>query len=327
MGDVTPMPTACRVNRDLTLEIAEASPAPMGVAEVRVRPAYAGVCGSDLHAARTGAWIEYWPATLGHEVAAVVVDSSVETWVAGDRVVVDSRIPCRACADCAVSPRFCSHLTWLGESRPGGFATDLVVPATSLHAVPSGLPLDVAALAEPLAVVLRALDALPTGVERVLVQGYGPIGALAHRVLASRGVGVSVTEARQDRRELAAARGAEPLARVDAVIDAAGFPGSVLAAVKAVRRGGTVLVVALGPHSIDLVAQDLVEQGVQIATSLGFDDGDLPRALATLAADPEGFASVISTRIPLDELPAVLSGRADTLGKLVVACAPEESAA
>ncbi len=324
------MPTAFRVNRDLSLEIAEVPPAPMGPGEVRVRPAHAGVCGSDQHAAHTGAWIEYWPATLGHEVVGVVAESSVDASVPGDRVVVDSRIPCRDCADCAVSPRLCANLTWLGESRPGGFATDLVVPASSLFAVPDGLPLDVAVLAEPLAVVLRALDALPTGTERVLVQGYGPIGALAHRVLAGRGVRVTVAETRQDRLDLAAERGAESresLGRVDAVVDAAGFPGSVRVAVEAVRRGGTVLVVALGAHPIDVVAQDLVERGVQIATSLGFEDGDIPRALETLAADPEGYAAVVSTRIPLAELPATLTGRADTLGKLVVACAPEEAVA
>lgn len=322
MRGVTPVPTAFRVNRDLSLEVGETTRAPIGPGEVRVRPAYAGVCGSDLHAAHTGAWIEYWPATLGHEVVAVVAESSAAVAAVGDRVVVDSRIPCRACADCVVSPRFCADLTWLGESRPGGFATDLVVPASSLFPVPDGLPLDVAVLAEPLAVVLRALDALPAGAERVLVQGYGPIGALAHRVLAARGVRVAVTEARQDRLDLAASRGAEPLDRIDAVIDAAGFPGSVRAAVQAVRRGGTVLVVALGAHPIDVVAQDLVERGVQIATSIGFDDGDIPRALELLAADPEGYAAVISTRIPLAELPATLTGRADTLGKLVVEIVP-----
>ncbi len=322
MEDVTTMPIAFRVNQDLSLEVTEARPAPIGIGDVRVRPAYAGVCGSDLHAARTGAWIEYWPATLGHEVVAVVVESSIAGVAEGDQVVVDSRIPCRACADCAVSPRFCADLTWLGESRPGGFATDLVVPAASLHRVPVGLPLDVAVLAEPLAVVLRALETLPAGTEHVLVQGYGPIGALAHRVLAGRGVRVTVTEARQDRLDLAADRGAEALGRVDAVIDAAGFPGSVRTAVQRVRRGGTVLVVALGPHPIDIVAQELVELGVQITTSIGFDDGDIPRALEALAADPEGYAAVISTRIPLAALPETLAGRADTLGKLIVEVAP-----
>jgi threonine dehydrogenase-like Zn-dependent dehydrogenase len=322
MRGVTTVPMAFRVNQDLSLEVAEARPALIGPGEVRVRPAYAGVCGSDLHAAHSGAWIEYWPATLGHEVVAVVVESTIAGAAVGDRVVVDSRIPCRGCADCAVSPRFCANLTWLGESRPGGFATDLVVPAASLFPVPEGLPLEVAVLAEPLAVVLRALDALPAGADRVLVQGYGPIGALAHRVLAARGVRVAVSEARRDRLDLAVSRGAEALDRVDAVIDAAGFPGSVRVAVQAVRRGGTVLMVALGPHPIDVVAQDLVERGVQIATSIGFDDGDIPRALEALAADPEGYAAVISTRIPLIALPDTLAGRADTLGKLVVEVAP-----
>ncbi len=47
------------------------APAP---GEALVRVAWAGVCGSDLHVLETGAWVAYWPATLGHEVAGVVQD-------------------------------------------------------------------------------------------------------------------------------------------------------------------------------------------------------------------------------------------------------------
>src|SRR5258708_7980250 len=57
------------LDEDLTLRLGSrvlAAPVP-GQALVRVE--WAGVCGSDLHVLRPGAWASGWPATLGHEVA------------------------------------------------------------------------------------------------------------------------------------------------------------------------------------------------------------------------------------------------------------------
>ncbi len=63
---------ALLLDRELTLrtgprELPEPKPG-----EVLVRVEWAGVCGSDLHVLRTGDWVSYWPATLGHEVAGTV---------------------------------------------------------------------------------------------------------------------------------------------------------------------------------------------------------------------------------------------------------------
>ncbi|WP_404444658.1 alcohol dehydrogenase catalytic domain-containing protein [Microbacterium marinum] len=317
---------ALRLHRDLTADVAEIVAPHLAEGEVRVRSGAAGICGSDVHAAQTGAWIEYWPATTGHEVAGTVVESAAAGIAVGSRVIVDSRIPCRACADCAVSPRLCAHLTWLGESRPGGFAEELTASAADVHPVADdALPLDVAVLAEPLAVVLQALRGVPAEARTVLIQGYGPIGALAHLVLRGRGVEVAVAETHPGRLAAAVARGAVAAAdgpkRIDVVIDAAGYRGSVAVAFAAVRRGGTVLVIAIGDHPIDISAQALVEKGVSILTSVGFDDDGIPAAIATLAAEPAAFADVVSDRIPLDDLPARLTAPAPTLGKVVVAFA------
>lgn len=327
MGDMARTVQALRLHRDLTADVADV-PAPVLLAgEVRVRTGGAGICGSDLHSAQTGAWIEYWPATTGHEVAGTVVESAVDGVAVGTRVVVDSRIPCRHCDDCARSPRLCGTLTWLGESRPGGFAEELAVPAADVYPIADdALPIDTAALAEPLAVVLTALRRIPDGTRTVLLQGYGPIGALAHLVLQSRGIAVTVAEPHPGRLDAAVARGARPATRTehadvpapDVVVDAAGYPGSVAAAFDAVRRGGTVLVVAIGDHPIDISAQALVEKGVSIATSVGFDDDGIPEALAVLSADPDAFAGVVSDRIPLADLPPRLLAPTPTLGKVVV---------
>ena len=94
-------------------------PAPQpGQALIRV--AWAGVCGSDLHVLKTGAWVAYWPATLGHEVAGVVQECPGDEFAPGTTVVVDSRLPCAKCAGCQTAPSLCERMQWLGEAIPAG---------------------------------------------------------------------------------------------------------------------------------------------------------------------------------------------------------------
>jgi threonine dehydrogenase-like Zn-dependent dehydrogenase len=300
------MPSALTLSADLALRVAPWDAPEPAAGELVVRPEYAGLCGSDVHVIETGAWVEYWPAVLGHEVVGIIEDAGDTGLRVGARVVVDSRLPCRDCDDCARSPRLCARLTWLGESRPGGFATSLTAPATSVVPVPDGLPPAVAVLAEPLAVAMSALDLLPAPVRTVLIQGYGPVGALLHGELIRRdpAIEVTVTEPLPLRAEIARAYDATVEAAprpdgFDLVIDAAGYPGSVADALTRARRGGTLLLIALSGAPLGLASQDLVEKGVTVVGSIGFDDHHLPAALAALAAYPERFRGIVSDRVPL----------------------------
>jgi threonine dehydrogenase-like Zn-dependent dehydrogenase len=120
---------------DLSLRLADVALPPRAPGDVRIRTEWTGLCGSDLHVLSTGAWVSSWPAQLGHEVVGIVSESDDPELPVGTRVVPDSRIPCRACPDCARSVRFCRNLTWLGESRPGGYGTEFDVPGSSLARV------------------------------------------------------------------------------------------------------------------------------------------------------------------------------------------------
>lgn len=323
----TTMGVALLLDRDLSLRLADLEPVPRAVGDVRIRTEWTGLCGSDLHVLATGAWVSSWPARLGHEVVGTIGESDDPALPVGTRVVPDSRIPCRACADCARSVRFCRNLTWLGESRPGGFASIFDAPADAVHRVPRALPAELAVLAEPLAFVQRALDEVPAS-GSVVILGYGPIGALAHAELARRAPmrPVAVTEPQEARRAAALAAGAQPAdagGEYDLVVDAAGFPGSVQSAFASVRRGGTVLVVAIGPTPIGIPAQDLVEKGIRLVGSVGFEDGDIERALATLAEAPGHFDRVVTHRVELADLPAFLPTMRDLQPlKVIVRGAP-----
>ncbi|MGA3221304.1 MAG: alcohol dehydrogenase catalytic domain-containing protein [Acidimicrobiales bacterium] len=303
--------------------------------EALVRVAWAGVCGSDLHVLKTGAWVAYWPATLGHEVVGVVQDCPGGEMAPGTTVVLDSRLPCGACPGCAVAPSLCHQMTWMGEARPGGFARHLVVPVRSLVRCPPDLEPAIAVLAEPLAVAMHAVSRLAHRPHDALVLGYGPIGALVHLELVRRwpGLPVFVSEPAAERRRLGLALGASPApgpsgpegggdggARgFSLVVDAAGYPGSLTDACAGTANGGTVLVVALSAEAVSLVPAQLAERALTIVGSIGFD-GELEEALVVLAADADRYRPLVSEAVLLEEAAERLAalGRSPSAGKVVV---------
>jgi len=277
------------------------------------------VCGSDLHVLRTGDWVSYWPATLGHEVTGTVEHCPGGELADGTLIVIDSRVPCGSCAGCADGPNRCERLAWVGEAHPGGFAGHLVLPASRVVPCPARLEPAVAVLAEPLAVALHAVGRVPGQPERAVIIGYGPIGALVHLALmAGREppAEVTVIEPARPRRELAAALGAAVADRAhiaarpggrrpQLVVDAAGYPGSLADAVALTATGGTVLAVALGHEQARLFPAEIAERELTITGSIGFA-GELPQAVAALARDPDRYRPVVTEAVPLEDAPGRL---------------------
>ena len=159
-------------------DVAEPEPGPR---DVVVRVVACGICGSDLSYIKMGgvAGPTGTPMCLGHEMAGVVqwAGSDVTTTHAGDRVVVQ--------------PGSDEHGR-IGNGAPQGGLTPLLLVTDAdrgrLHRVPDALPLDVAALAEPLAVGMHAADQADVRPgDGVAVFGCGPIGLAAIATLVDRG--------------------------------------------------------------------------------------------------------------------------------------------
>ena len=159
-------------------EVAAPDPGPR---DAVVRVAACGICGSDLSYIRMGglAGPAGTPMCLGHEVAGTVdwVGPEVTTAAVGDRVVVQPGN---------------DELGRIGNGSPEGGLTPLLLVTEAdrgrLHRIPDGLPLDVAALAEPLAVGMRAADQAEVHAgDGVAVFGCGPIGLSAIAALVDRG--------------------------------------------------------------------------------------------------------------------------------------------
>lgn len=149
-----------------------------GPRDALVRIAACGICGTDVSYVHMGMTPGH-PIPLGHEMAGVVewVGDDVSAVAVGDRVVVCP-------SDAGAGP--------MGTGGPqGGLTPMLHVPDADrrLFAVPDDMPLTTAALAEPLAVGMQAVnqsEAQPG--DRVAVFGCGPIGLMALATLVDRGV-------------------------------------------------------------------------------------------------------------------------------------------
>lgn len=173
------------------LRLDERDTGEMGPGEVMVRVAMGGICGSDLHYFRhggTGTIRLKEPMALGHEVAGTVtaIGAEVSSLKVGDRVAVNPSQPCGGCKFCLEGlPNQCLDMRFYGSAMrmphvQGAFRDHLLCKATQCFKVADGVALQLAALAEPFAVGLHAVQrAGPLIGKRVLVSGCGPIGVLA----------------------------------------------------------------------------------------------------------------------------------------------------
>lgn len=275
--------TACVVHAKNDLRV-ETRPAPhAGAGQVAVDVVYGGICGSDLHYVhhgRVGDFSIREPMVLGHEVVGRVADTAAPSPLpAGTPVAVHPATPCNKCEQCRSGRRnICPHTRYLGSAahRPhvqGGFASRIVMPLDQVHVLPSELPLNRAALTEPLSVALHAVTQAGDVRDRsVLVSGAGPIGLLVVAALKEAGAGqIIVTDllakplalARQvgaTAVELAVQAGPASAERipVDIAIEASGSAAALNSCIKRVARGGTIVLLGLLPPGDTPFAGNLV---------------------------------------------------------------------
>lgn len=152
----------------------------------------------------------------GHESAGVIeeVGKGVTEFSVGDRVVVDPNLSCGTCRACLRGlSNLCEPLGAYGVSTNGGCTKYSSVKAKNVVSI-GDMPFDIAALAEPMGLVLNGVGVVGTGgVDRALVIGAGPMGLLMALALRTRGVdGISVVDLEQHRLDLAESFGFSPLA-------------------------------------------------------------------------------------------------------------------
>jgi threonine dehydrogenase-like Zn-dependent dehydrogenase len=290
--------------------------------DVVIRIAANGLCGSDLRALAMPPEMVYDEGVIvGHEFSGTVADVGDEvTLEPGTHVVVHPNIWCQTCWYCRSGhTNLCDRFVHVGSMRDGGAAELCVVPERMVYRVPDDMPLDLAALAEPLACVLNGTRqaAVHPG-ESVLVLGGGPIGLLYLMLFKAAGASpLIVSEPAPERarwaRELGADEVIDPrptnlpeavrdLCRgrgADVVVDSV---GALLSdAVACVRKAGRVFVFGLNERiesvirPADLVYREISLSGVYIAR------GTFPLAVSLLTQNALGFDRLVTHRLQLED--------------------------
>lgn len=240
-----------------------------------IRVEAVGICGSDMHAylghdARRPA-----PLILGHEAAGTITGGPRD----GMRVTVNPLVTCQICPACrSARENLCPQRQIISmPPREGAFAQFISMPERNLVAVPDGISLNKAALAEPLAVswhaVRLALEALHPDMDRdALVLGGGAIGlaaALALKAMGARQVTISEPQAARraflettcHQTVVQTATGQYPL-----VIDAVGYSSTRAVASCCAMPGGVIAHVGLGEDAGGL---DIRRMTLQEITFIG----------------------------------------------------------
>lgn len=313
-------------------------PAPQA-GQVRLRMAYGGICGSDLHYYHEGANGEFVvrePLVPGHELSgAVDLDPSGEL-TPGTAVTIHPATFGTPEPGIENRPHLWPNGAYLGSASTwphtqGGMSEFLVVRKNMLRILPTTLPLRRAALAEPLAVGLHGI-AIAGGVKgkRVLVSGSGAIGLLIAAAALALGAAEVVStdvlpgplrRARDLGVHATIQIGAQdlPAARFDVVLECTGVSAAITGALDAARRAGVVVLVGTPLNEARPVnLSPLVSRELQLRGTMRFND-EIDHAVRLLDTNSQ-LEQVITHEFPANRAAEAfaVAKDSDASGKVLV---------
>ncbi len=299
-----------------------AVPRPSLPDHVLVRVGAVGICGSDKHD------LDHPPRSLlhsGHEFAGVIAALGSEPggFTPGERVLVRPRARCGVCAGCTGSPR--TRCEWGGvygcrgnNQPPGAMAEYVLVLTENLTHVPDEIPLEEAALTDPLAVAIHAANLAPDVSGRdCVVMGAGAIGLLLGQVLKLRGAGrVAMVDVLESHLATAALLGdfecvdsrdrqsaTEHLRRFGAGIyfELAGGESPTLdMAIEAIAKEGWILLVSQRPAGAWINYQRVMFQQLTLKGVAGTSDASWKEAEHLIFTRAVQIQPIITHRYPLE---------------------------
>lgn len=268
--------------------------------EVVVDVHAAGICGSDVHAARDGGLLRIPPLVMGHEVSGTHD---------GRRVAVNPLISCGECVRCvAGQPHLCENRSIVGIQRAGGLASKVAVPRSSLVELPEHVSIEVGAMVEPLAVAHHALSLCPPEPgDRVGILGAGTIGLMIAYLCTETTDQATVADPNSHRLGLARQIGVATTSEVlegtfDIVFDAVGSATTHGLSLEHLRPGGTTVWVGNEHPDPAFDAQMLVRIEQRIVGSAAYTPDDFVAAAAKIDDRLLEWADIR----PLHEAPEVI---------------------
>jgi 2-desacetyl-2-hydroxyethyl bacteriochlorophyllide A dehydrogenase len=263
--------------------------------EVLVQVKACGICGSDVHGVDGSTGRRIPPLIMGHEASGVIVEtgSKVSGWNNGDRVTFDSTVyPLNDWYTLEGFYNLSDSREVLGVSpgnyrRNGAFAEYIAVPQHILYRIPGNVSFEQAAMVEPVAVALHAvnLSKLKIG-ENCAVVGAGTIGIFIIQLLKIAGIDqLIVVDINRKNLEMAIKKGAsyifhpddrQSLSSIlsitnnrgaDLAFEVVGKSETVNTAIDLLRKGGRIVLVGNLASSVDFPLQKVVTREIQLSGS------------------------------------------------------------
>lgn len=298
--------------------------------EVLVQVRSAGICGSDVHGIDGSTGRRIPPIIMGHEAAGVIAKTgkNVKEWKTGDRVTFDSTIYSR---DDWFTKNGMYNLSdgrmVLGVSakefkRQGAFAEYVAVPQHILYRIPDNVTFTQAALVEPAAVALHAINLTPLKEsDTIVVIGAGMVGMFVIQLLRIKGYSpVIAVDVQPDRLELAKKLGADHIFTpgneqlfktvlslteqrgADAVIEVVGNNEAIQTGISLLRKGGTITLVGNLSPKVDLPLQVIVTRQLRVQGSCAIC-GEYPKILELISSGQLDMEAILTAEVPLEEGP------------------------
>jgi 2-desacetyl-2-hydroxyethyl bacteriochlorophyllide A dehydrogenase len=306
-----------------------------GPGQVLVGIRSCGICGSDLHFAKHGAEVlslsDEMASSLGggvgnvdlshdifmgHEFSAEVLEAGPDTETHPPGTLVTS-IPV------LISGKHVEPIVYSNKTL-GGYAERMLLSAPLLLRIPNGLDHRHAALTEPMAVGLHAVN--KSGVqpgESALVIGCGPIGIAVIAKLRARGVeSIVAADFSPKRRELAATMGAyqtvdpahgSPFDTVSptVVFEAVGIPGIIDDVMRRARHGTRLVVVGVCMQSDTVHPFFAIAKEINVQFVLAYDPNEFADSLRAIAEGEIDVSPVITGDVGLEDVGTAFDDLAD----------------
>ncbi|MGD0582269.1 MAG: galactitol-1-phosphate 5-dehydrogenase [Bacteroidales bacterium] len=295
--------------------------------EVLVEVKAVGICGSDVHGMDGSTGRRIPPVIMGHEASGVIAEigKNVTGWNVGDRVTFDSTI--YKLDDWFTRNghyNLSDNRLVLGVScdeyrRDGAFAQYVSIPGHILYGIPDNVTFEQAAMAEPVAVALHAVNLSGVKInDASVVFGSGMIGLFIIQLLKLAGCYVIAVDMQQDKLDMAEKAGADLILNsetddipceirkvtknrgADFAFEAVGIAPTVNSAFESLRKGATLILVGNLSPLTELPLQKVVTRELVIKGSCAIN-GEYPAVLDLISKGKINVDRMISKVAPLSD--------------------------
>lgn len=296
--------------------------------EVLVKVMAIGICGSDVHGIDGSTGRRIPPIVMGHEASGVIaeVGTLVSEWKVGDRVTFDSTIYklddwfTRQGMYNLSDGRMVLGVSCKEFHRDGAYADYVAIPQHILYRLPENVSFVEAALVEPAAVALHAIEITDfDNSYTALVIGAGMVGSFVIQLLRIKGCrNIIAIDLDEQRLALAESLGAHFVYQpgdpslhekillstsgrgADIAFEVVGISDTIKKGIELLRKGGSLTVLGNLSPTVELPLQSIVTRQLKIQGSCAIN-GEYPQILELISTGKLNMKAILSAEAPLSE--------------------------